>query len=164
MRLSCRQPAFPLTIAVIAGLLAGCSAIDKPTRPSMYDFGPGVPTPSAAAATPVAQTLPPMAIADISTAGGAIENQAVLYRLAYTDAQELRPYSQARWSMPPAQLVNKRMRELLGQRRVVENVALGAHQRARCGGTAEEHCASFHHGFCPSWNVGGVSVATARSS
>lgn len=131
-RQSCASTAFGLIF--VAGLMAGCSAIDKPTRPSMYDFGPGLPTQSAAAATPAAHTLPPMAIADISTAGGAIENQAVLYRLAYTDAQELRPYSQARWSMPPAQLVNKRMRELLGQRRVVltarEGIALNRSQNA----------------------------------
>ena len=88
-RQSCGSAVFGLI--TVAGLLAGCSAIDKPTRPSMYDFGPGVPTPSAAAATPVAHPLPPMASADSSTAGGAIENQAVLYRLAYTAAQELRP-------------------------------------------------------------------------
>ena len=131
-RQSCASAVFGLI--TVAGLLAGCSAIDKPTRPSMYDFGPGVPTQSAAASTAVAQALPTMAIADISTAGGALENQAVLYRLAYSDAQELRPYSQARWSMPPAQLVNKRMRELLGQRRVVltarEGIALNRSQNA----------------------------------
>ena len=131
-RHSCASTVFGLI--AVAGLMAGCSAIDKPVRPSMYDFGPGVPTQSAAASTPVAQALPTMAIADISTAGGALENQAVLYRLAYSDAQELRPYSQARWSMPPAQLVNKRMRELLGQRRVVltarEGIALNRSQNA----------------------------------
>ena len=84
---------------VVAGLLAGCSAIDKPTRPSMYDFGPGVPTQSAAAATPVVQTLPPMAIADISTAGGAIENQAVLDRTRiYSLPGEIEhPFANGRW-------------------------------------------------------------------
>lgn len=134
-RQSCAKTVFGLM--VVAGLLAGCSAIDKPTRATMYDFGPGVLSTQSAAASPTGaplSVLSPLAIADIATAGGALENQAVLYRLAYTDAQELRPYSQARWSMPPAQLVNKRMREKLGQRRVVltarEGVALNRSQNA----------------------------------
>ncbi|MEO6321748.1 MAG: ABC-type transport auxiliary lipoprotein family protein [Polaromonas sp.] len=134
-RQSCAGTFFSLITVV--WLVAGCSVIDKPTRPSMYDFGPGMQsTQTAAASTAGAplSALPPLAIADISTAGGALDNQAVLYRLAYTDAQELRPYSQARWSMPPAQLLRQRMRELLGQRRVVltarEGVALNRSQNA----------------------------------
>ncbi len=134
-RHSCANAAFG--VIVVAGLLAGCSVIDKPKRATMYDFGPGVlATQSAAATKPAAPlaALQPLAVADISTAGGALENQAVLYRLGYSDVQELRPYSQARWSMPPAQLVNKRLRELLGQRRVVltarEGVALNRTQNA----------------------------------
>jgi cholesterol transport system auxiliary component len=42
-----------------------------------------------------------------------------LYRLGYADANQLRPYAQARWSMAPAQLLRQRLRELLGQRRSV---------------------------------------------
>jgi cholesterol transport system auxiliary component len=49
----------------------------------------------------------------------------VLYRLAYADAQQLRPYAQARWSMTPAQLVRQRLREHLGQRRAVMNPGEG---------------------------------------
>jgi cholesterol transport system auxiliary component len=117
-----------------AFLLAGCSALpDKPTRPTLYDFGPGpleARTPAAGTAT----ALPPLAIADVATAGGAIDNQAVLYRLGYTDAQELRPYSLARWSMPPSQLVRQRLREQLGQRRPIfnarESLALNRGQSA----------------------------------
>jgi len=48
-----------------------------------------------------------------------------LYRLAYSDAQQLRPYSLARWSMTPAQLLRQRLREQLGQRRAVLNAAQG---------------------------------------
>lgn len=100
-------------------VLAGCSALpDKPVRAVMYDFGPGnLSTPATTRQAP----LEAIAIDDISTSGGAIDNMAVLYRLAYTDAQQLRPYSQARWSMPPAQLVRQRLREKLGQRRAVFN-------------------------------------------
>ena len=113
---------------IVLGLASGCSVIDKPTRPGMYDFGPGALSlpagarPSVAAPDPA---MPVLAVADIVTSGGALENQALLYRLAYTDAQQLRPYSQARWSMPPAQLVRQRLRERLGQRRVVLNASEG---------------------------------------
>ena len=97
----------------------------------MYDFGPG-------ATQPIPQTrqapLSPLALDDITTAGGAIDNMAVLYRLSYADSQQLRPYSQARWSMPPAQLVRQRLREKLGQRRAIfnagEGVALNRSQSA----------------------------------
>ena len=41
--------------------------------------------------------------------------------LAYADAQQLRPYSLARWSMTPGQLLRQRLRETLGQRRTLLN-------------------------------------------
>lgn len=116
-----------MTLAV-----SGCSGLpDKPTRATMYDFGPG---PLAIQPSTRQAPLPPLALDDVSTSGGALDNMAVLYRLAYTDAQQLRPYSQARWSMPPAQLVRQRLREQLGQRRAVfsagSSVALNRSQNA----------------------------------
>jgi len=122
-----------LLCALLAALaLAGCSGLpDKPTRATMYDFGPG---PTATVPTTRQAPLPPLALDDISTPGGALDNMAVLYRLGYADTQQLRPYSQARWSMPPAQLVRQRVREQLGQRRAVFNagasVALNRSQNA----------------------------------
>ena len=130
-RLACTRACFFLIFVMTAGVLAGCSVIDKPSRSTLYDFGPG-----ALAGPPgvPAPALAPLAIADIATAGGALDNQAVLYRLGYLDAQQLRPYSQARWSMPPAQLLRQRLRERLGQQRVVlnarEGVALNRSQNA----------------------------------
>ena len=65
-----------LVSALIA--VSGCSALpDKPVRSAMYDFGPG----NLAVATPPTTSLPPIAIDDITTPGGALDNQAVLYRL-----------------------------------------------------------------------------------
>jgi cholesterol transport system auxiliary component len=97
--------------------LVGCSALpDKPVRASLYDFGPGNLT--AQPATRQA-ALPALAIDDVSTSGGALDNQAVLYRLTYQDAQQLRPYTLARWAMPPAQLVRQRLREQLSERRSI---------------------------------------------
>jgi cholesterol transport system auxiliary component len=108
--------------------LSGCSALpDKPTRPSMYDFGPGALTAQASTpASPRQTQLLPLAIDDITTPGGAIDNLAVLYRLGYTDVQQLRPYAQARWAKPAAQLVQQRLREQLGQRRTVFRIGEGA--------------------------------------
>ena len=114
------RASFGSILVVLAGLvLAGCSALpDKPVRATMYDFGPGnLTTPPTTRQAP----LPALAIDDISTNGGALDNMSVLYRLAYADAQQLKPYSQARWSMPPAQLVRQRLRDQLGQRRTVFN-------------------------------------------
>ena len=104
-------------------VLAGCSALpDKPVRASLYDFGPGNMT---VQPTTRQAVLPALAIDDISTSGGALDNQAVLYRLAYQDAQELRPYTLARWAMPPAQLVRQRLREQLGQQRNIFDARSG---------------------------------------
>ncbi len=101
-------------------LLAGCGALpEKPVRPAVYDFGPGLvvkPAPS--------ENLPPLLLADID-APAAVDGTAVLFRLAYADVQQLRPYAQARWSMPPAQLVRQRLRDQLSQQRVVLNSAEG---------------------------------------
>ncbi|CAN7398184.1 ABC-type transport auxiliary lipoprotein family protein [Polaromonas sp. LjRoot131] len=122
-----------LVCALLAALALGaCSGLpDKPTRATMYDFGPG---PLATPPTTRQAPLPALALDDISTPGGVLDNMAVLYRLGYADAQQLRPYSQARWSMPPAQLVRQRVRLQLGQRRAVfeagASVALNRSQNA----------------------------------
>lgn len=103
--------------------LSGCAALpDKPVRPAVYDFGPGQP---AAFASASAATLPALALADVD-APAALDGTAMLYRLAYADVQQLRPYAQARWSMAPAQLVRQRLRDQLGQTRVVLGVGDGA--------------------------------------
>ena len=107
---------FPLFLSVL--VLAGCALPDKPTRATMYDFGPGQLTTQP---TTRQAPLPPLAIDEITTAGGALDNLAVLYRLGYADAQQLRPYAHARWSMPPAQLVRQRLLAQMGQRRAVFN-------------------------------------------
>ena len=121
-RWHCAKRVFCLLSVLV--LATGCSVLDKPTRATMYDFGPGELSTQALASPPV-PALSPLAIADIATSGGALENQAVLYRLGYVDAQQLRPYSQARWTMPPAQLVRQRMRDRLSQQRVVLNAREG---------------------------------------
>ena len=103
------------------GALAGCGAVKPGTAAAVYDFGPGMVTeqPSNRMAP-----LPTLALGEVQ-ASTALDNLALVYRLGYSDSQQLRPYAQARWSMPPAQLLRQRLREALGQRRAVVNLADG---------------------------------------
>jgi cholesterol transport system auxiliary component len=117
----------PLLAVALAAMLAGCAAPDKPVRPALYDFGPGATAPSAAPASRAAVVL-----ADIEAAG-ILEGSSVLYRLAYADAHQLRPYAQARWSAPPPQLIRQRLRAQLAQSRPVLDPADSA-ALARSGG------------------------------
>lgn len=81
----------------------------------LFDFGPG-----ALQALPATRSasLPPLEISTPQTSA-ALNSSALLYRLAYADAQLLKPYTLARWSMPPAQLIGQRLREQLGRQRAI---------------------------------------------
>ncbi len=106
-------------------LLAGCTVLDKPIRSVVFDFGPAVPS---AAAPVLATPRQAIALAEVEAAS-ALDSTAVLYRLAYADAQQLQPYAQARWSMPPAQLLRQRLRQFLAQETLVTREGDGATQR-----------------------------------
>jgi len=93
--------------------LAACATPAPPV--AVYDFGPG---PTAALPANRMAPLAPVVLTDVE-AVAALESTALLYRLGYADAQQLRPYAQARWSMAPAQLLRQRVRAVLGQRRSV---------------------------------------------
>ena len=106
-----------VTAIFAAIFLAGCSALPTaPPRPVLYDFGPGL-----LASAPAEQQapLPAIALADLQGVGTSDASTAVLYRLGYADARQLRPYQMARWSLPPTQLVAQALRAQLGQRRAV---------------------------------------------
>ncbi len=108
-----------------AMLLAGCSVLDKPTRSVVFDFGPAVT--AVAAPAPAAPRLA-IALGEVE-ATVALDSTAVLYRLAYAHAQQLQPYAQARWSMPPAQLLRQRLRQSLVQYTLVAREGDVAAQR-----------------------------------
>lgn len=125
------RPAISLCASMLAATLAACSAIpDKPVRPTLYDFGPDF-----AKSGPVQiQSLPALVLADVETTG-ALDGNAVLYRLGYSDDHQLRPYSLARWSAPPPQLIRQRLRQRLGRERPVLDLGESAGM-ARIGGGA----------------------------
>ncbi len=108
----------PCLLLVSCLLLGACAALpDKPLRAAVYDFGPGArANPAAIAAASGQATAIELGEVD---AASALDSTALLYRLAYTDAQLLQPYAQARWSMPPALLLHQRLRETLGRQQTV---------------------------------------------
>lgn len=113
-----RRAAWPAALLASAALLlAGCSALPSPpARAQVYDFGPG-PVQLPAQAQPAGRA--PLALADLDAPGLVEGSNDVLYRLAYADAQQVRSYALARWSQPPAQLVQQALRDALAERRAV---------------------------------------------
>jgi cholesterol transport system auxiliary component len=105
-----------LFVALLMGL-GGCAGQRSVGTPAVYDFGPG---PLQTLPSTRIANLPTVVLADLQTSP-ALDGTAVLYRLTYADAQQLKPYALARWSMPVAQLIRQRLREHLGQRRTVLN-------------------------------------------
>ena len=96
-------------------LLAGCTTPRPDAAVKVYDFGPAPLQTSTAASQPALATL----VLYEPQVSPALEGNAVLYRLAYADAQQLKPYALARWSMPPGQLIGQRLRQQLGAERAV---------------------------------------------
>ncbi|HSN78937.1 MAG TPA: ABC-type transport auxiliary lipoprotein family protein [Rhodoferax sp.] len=96
-------------------LLAGCATQRPAETAKVYDFGPALLQTAAAGALPGLATV----VLFETQVSPALEVNAVLYRLAYADAQQLKPYALARWSMPPAQLFSQRLRQQLGEQRAV---------------------------------------------
>jgi cholesterol transport system auxiliary component len=123
--------------------LAACATPQAPATKTVYDLGLPVarasaPSASSSSAAPGNATMPAATSTTAATAKSlavlmlsdvisptALDSTAVVYRLAYADAQQLRAYNLARWSMPPAQLVQLRLRDALGARGPVIGVADG---------------------------------------
>ena len=113
-----------LLAAALAGVLStlsACSSLPQPPqRPQVYDLGPvSANTTSTTPTTVSARPLAPLVLAEIWTSGQREGSSAMLYRLAYANAQQLHPYAQARWSQPPAQLLQQALSQQLGQQRPV---------------------------------------------
>lgn len=109
------QRVTPVLFLILA--LSGCALQNPAPRVVIYDFGPG-PLSSAA---PTPGKTPPALVLEMLEAPAALDSTAVLYRLAYADSQQLRPYALARWSMTPTQLLRQHFRQQLGQQRALLN-------------------------------------------
>jgi len=143
----------PAAIALGCALLlaAGCGALpDKPARATLYDFGPGPAMPATAPATaPAAATLATLSLAEFES-NTRLDGTQILYRLGYADANELRPYGQSRWSLPPSQLLRQRLRDTLSERRMVlgpEEAATISRGRGQAPDTLRISLDEFSHYF-----------------
>ena len=117
-----------IALLALAALAAGCSSFapDKPVRPTLYDFGPGEVTATAAPGGT------PLVMGDVEVSGS-LEGSSLMYRLGYADPHQLRPYAYARWSAPPGELVQQRLREWLGRDRPVLDASAAAALARRSG-------------------------------
>lgn len=110
---------------LLTAALSACGNLPStPQQPARLDLGP-IPT-APAATLGVTGSFPVLALADIQARVQNESSTVVLYRLAYADAHAQHAYAHARWSQPPALLVQQRMREILGQDRTVLSVEGGA--------------------------------------
>ena len=140
--------------------LAACAQLQPQPRAVVFDFGPGAlvgssgSSGSAVAASARLAPLPTLVLADVE-APAALDSTAVLYRLGYSDAHQLRPYTQARWSMAPAQLVRQRLREQLGLHRTVLQAAQGVGS-AKPAMTLHLELDEFSHWFATADNSSGL--------
>ncbi|MFZ3119164.1 MAG: ABC-type transport auxiliary lipoprotein family protein, partial [Variovorax sp.] len=141
-------------------LLAGCGSLpDRPSRAMLYDFGPvlAARAPAPADATP----RPTLSLADVD-ASTRLEGTQILYRLGYADANELRPYGQSRWSVAPNQLLYRRLRDALAERRTVlsrEESASLARTAGRVPRTLRVSLEEFSHYFAsPTQSAGLVRL------
>ncbi|MEG3000131.1 MAG: ABC-type transport auxiliary lipoprotein family protein [Comamonas sp.] len=112
-----------LWTAVLATRLSACSNLpSSPSQPARFDLGPV----QVATASAPAKSYPVLALADIQARAQNENSTSVLYRLAYADAHAQHAYAYARWSQPPAVLVQQRLRDILGQDRTVLSAERGA--------------------------------------
>ena len=96
-----------LSALAVLALVAGCaSKVDAPTQ---YDLGL---LPSAAASA--APALSAISVADVNTPAW-LDNNMMFFRLAYANEQQPRPYATSRWTMPPAQLFQQRLKARMAQ-------------------------------------------------
>lgn len=124
-------PTAPALLLVLA--LAGCQVLPTaPAVPVRYDLGRYSPIPAQSAPSPLASqpsaaaSHPAPAVlllplqAPAHTAGGT----AMHYRLNYADAQVQHSYRDARWSQPPAQLVQQRLAQHLADQLGANGITL----------------------------------------
>lgn len=125
-----------LFLSTAAILLTACSSLPQPPAlQALYDFGPQArleQRQSDPARTAI-QTQAPLVLAGIKTSGLPDGSMPIFYRLAYADALQLRPYAQARWARPAAQLIQQSLLAQLSEGRAVLESRDGAVQALPSG-------------------------------
>lgn len=105
------RPIGTITMIAFVALISACTT----TTASLKTFDFGLPVARATEAKmSVESAVTPLSfkLADISVSNN-LDTEAMHYRLLYNNAQELLPYTQSRWSMPPAQLLSQRIKSYI---------------------------------------------------
>lgn len=97
-------------LSVLSIVLTNLSGCATPPTVQYYDFGGATQMTSTAADLAHLR----FALAEIRVTPS-LDGNAMFYRLAYENVQELRPFAQSRWSMSPAQLLTQRIKFRLTQ-------------------------------------------------
>lgn len=92
-------------LTACAVMLPGCAVVGKSESTTLYDLGPQ----KSAQDKAVLPALPPVSIAGVQMPIW-LDSNMMFYRLNYANAQQPRAYSQARWTMPPAQLLTQQLK------------------------------------------------------
>lgn len=96
-----------ITLALAgSAALAGCAV--NVAAPALYDLGP-LPTQTNANAN-----LPAISVADV-VAPSWLDTPMMFYRLNYANSLQPRPYAGSQWAMPPAELLEQRLKTRLSQ-------------------------------------------------
>ena len=93
-------------------LIGGCAT--KTISYTQYDFGPLPTVASTAVNNAEATTLPALSLADVH-APVWLDTTMMMFRLAYANDLQPRPYATSRWSMPPPQLFSQRLKARISQ-------------------------------------------------
>ncbi|MFI4940432.1 MAG: ABC-type transport auxiliary lipoprotein family protein [Burkholderiales bacterium] len=94
-------------LLAICCCLAGCTTYKGGAPQTIFDLGP----------LPAAQRiagLKPISVANPGTPAW-LDNREMYYRLSYADDRQLRQYGNSRWSMPPIQLFEQRLKARIAQ-------------------------------------------------
>lgn len=102
-------PAIALMTAC-ALALPGCAVRGNTDSATLYDLGP-LKKQQDKTALPA---LPPVSIAAVQVPVW-LDSSMMFYRLNYANAQQPRPYAQARWTMTPAQLLTQYLKARIAQ-------------------------------------------------
>lgn len=110
--------------ALAATGLMGCQSLPSaPVQPQRFDLGAAQPLQAAPSVAAAHGPLMAVVLAPMQAPLEEASSTAIRYRLVYAEAQVLRAYNLARWSLPPVQLVQQRLREHLAQGQRVVLVA-----------------------------------------
>lgn len=96
---------FYAVVLACSVLLSACAIGGKSGSATLYDLGP-------LHAQPVRTGLPPLPAVSIAAVQVPVwlDSSMIFYRLHYANAQQPRPYAQARWTMTPAQLLTQHLK------------------------------------------------------